>query len=677
MENSVISSKRKSLKLNIERALTLKGVKWVFAALFGFISALPFEPLGVSPLAVSTVAVMPQNYVVASYLGAFFSYLSNSFYESAASVSALTAIMLFKLLFKKEGKASSDIYIAPLSVIISLCVTGILCGDISSHNVSGTIIWLLLSSGAALSTIPFKILVNNYGKSIFRLSLSQLTGVAVSVFLLLLPLGKATIWGANLIGIIATSTSLCLGIKLNRQETLAVSVFFGASWSLATLNPFPVFVLPVCIMISKSALPLGKLPYLACFISLKFATNLILSPIIELIPQMIETLISALFIVVLPSVFLKKRRILNIKPKESANKYASEKIKETASLFRFLSDSIAEVSEAVSKELAVSPEGCVKHIRETLCSNCELSKFCCGVKNAEVSEAIRAVADDIITEGSSTHPLPRCAHRTDMNNRIKAYIGSTSSSTEESNEIRALSTDSYKIVSEVLTEISEELTTAKTEISPIESIGERIDISALQFKNDREIHSGDNYEYFLKGKFLYIIISDGMGSGRIASIDSKMTCGLLKRFLGSGFSFTSSIKLTNAALKLKVGDETFATADICRIDTEDGSVSLGKAGAAASYIISESRIRKLNTLSLPLGILNETRFEEVKLKLRKGDYLLMLSDGAVNNGDEWLEEEHFYGMTTEKICNKILKIAKESYGSFSRDDITVICTRLK
>ena len=111
MENSVISSKRKSLKLNIERALTLKGVKWVFAALFGFISALPFEPLGVSPLAVSAVAVMPQNYVVASYLGAFFSYLSNSFYESAASVSALTAIMLFKLLFKKLNKTFKKINI--------------------------------------------------------------------------------------------------------------------------------------------------------------------------------------------------------------------------------------------------------------------------------------------------------------------------------------------------------------------------------------------------------------------------------------------------------------------------------------------------------------------------------------------------------------------------------------
>jgi len=145
----------------------------------------------------------------------------------------------------------------------------------------------------------------------------------------------------------------------------------------------------------------------------------------------------------------------------------------------------------------------------------------------------------------------------------------------------------------------------------------------------------------------------------------------------SGFSFATALKLANAALKLKGGDETFATADVCRLDTTDGTFSIAKAGAAASYLISDNRVRRLYSPTLPVGILNEARYDVISARLKKGDSLIMLSDGAVNNGDEWIENPLFYSMKPGAVCEKIVKTARESYGSSGSDDITAVCVRLK
>lgn len=678
MQNTAISTKGKRIKFDLSKLLYHKGMKTLFSVAFGFVTALPTVPFGVSPLAVAAISVLPQTMIVPGYLGAFFSYLSNSFYDSAASVSALTAIFLFRLIFKKEGKTAADIFIAPLSTLISLTVTGILCGDISSANMQATFIWLATSAVASATAVPLRFTIEHYGKSVFELKLSELFLIALGIFFILLPLGGIELWDMNLLSITVMVLSLIISAKTETNEALFSVIFFSTLCSIGTLSTLPILILPLCIMASRLALPLGKLPYIACFITLKFATNLIFSPILSLIPQMMETLSTGLVLFFTPVASLNKTRLLKQKKRDNPNAHAAERIKETASLFRFLSNSISDVSEAVSKELSVTPEGCVQHIRDTLCNHCELSRFCCGIKSNEISSSIHAVAEDILEHRDITHDLPRCAHHLDMKNKIEEYtnrkIDTTSS---EANDIKVLSTDSYKIVSDMLSEISDELLLESGEEIADSPLVSRVEFASLQFKNEREIHSGDSCECFTKGKYLYLLISDGMGSGKLASIDSKMTCGLMKRFLLSGFSFSTCFKLTNTALKLKTGDESFATADICRINTNDGSLIIGKAGAAASYIISENRIRKLNALTFPIGILNEIQFEEISYKLRKNDYLLMMSDGALNNGDDWLEKHHFHGLEPQKICEKIIRLARETYGSSPGDDISVICAKFK
>ena len=676
MDNTLTKRKRAAIKLNYEKIASLGIVKGAAALLFGFLSALPIKAIGASPFAVAAIAVIPRSWLPLCYLGGFFSYMSFSFYGSAAPVSAMTAMILFRLIFKGKGKTLSDAYIAPLAVFIALTVTGLLCGELSSKNIAGSFAWIGISAVAAGGAFVFKTAIANYGKSVFRQKPATLASLAAAALPLLLSANSLQPFGVSVLGVAASAFALIFAAKLNGTEAFFSSAYFGAAWALGALRPEYFFILPLSVTCSRMLFRAGKLPCAACFIAIRFCTNLIFTPITELLSEMAAVLFAALIFIITPQRLLSKTSFLPL-PDTAPRTEAAEKLKETASLFRYLSDSIADVSAEVSKELAPTPEGCVSHVRDGLCSGCELTKFCTGVKREQVAEAIYNYAQAIISGHANSALLPRCAHIGDMGSMIKAYMLSSPAVNSENSDLRELSTDSYSIVSEALEDVSTEIAAEPEAFGEAFDASERIDIGFAEYKNERESNSGDNCEYFTRGKYLYVIISDGMGSGKLASIDSGMTCGLLKRFLLNGLSFSTALKLANAALKIKGGDESFATADICRLDTETGAFTIAKAGAPASYIVSESRVRRLYSPTLPVGILNETRIDEISAKLKRGDLLLMLSDGAVNNGDEWLENTLLYDMKPNAVCEKIVRTARESYGSSGSDDITAVCIKLK
>ena len=678
MNNAITERKVNPIKVSIHKIIDTSVIKGAAAAAFGFITALPIKATGVSLFAVAATAVVPRRWVFLCYLGGFFSYMTNSSYGSAAPVAAMTAILLFRLLFRSKGKTISDAYVAPIAVFLSLTVTGILCGDIMLTDISGGFGWLALSAIAAGAAFVFGNSVDLYGKSLFRLTPAKLAYAAAAALLLTAPLEAVKPFGVSPLAITVSAAALVFAVRLKGTEAFFTSLYFGGIWAVGALKAEYFFILPVCVTAARALFPLGKLPCAAGYIALRFGFNLIFTPIIDLLPQMIEVLIAALILILIPQRLLNRTTLLAARESAiSGGEYAEHKLKETATLFRYLSDNIAEASTEVSKEIAPTPQGCALYIRDTLCAGCELTKFCYGAKRNEVYEGITRYAEDEPKGVATAAALPRCAHLNELENAIRSYMSASGDSTPDMRNLRELSTESYAIVSEVFDDISAEIASEMTAAPSKIKADERVDAGCSRFRNENESSSGDNCECFTQGKYFYVIISDGMGSGRLASIDSGMTCRLIKRFLLSGFSFATSLKLANAALKLKGGDESFATADICRLDTETGAFSIAKAGAAASYMITENRVRRLYSPTLPLGILNETRYDVVSSKLKRNDMLIMVSDGALNNGDEWLEKSRYYGAEVNCVCEDIVKKGRESYGSSPADDITAVCVRLK
>ena len=151
---------------------------------------------------------------------------------------------------------------------------------------------------------------------------------------------------------------------------------------------------------------------------------------------------------------------------------------------------------------------------------------------------------------------------------------------------------------------------------------------------------GDNAEWFYDGRgHAVCIVSDGMGSGGRAAVDSAMAAGILSRLIKAGLSFDCALKIINSAMMVKAGDETLATLDVACLDLYTGRMEFLKAGAPATYIRHNGKIIKIDFTSLPAGILQDISFARDRFSLAPGDIVLMVSDGATANGDAWIEEE--------------------------------------
>lgn len=195
-----------------------------------------------------------------------------------------------------------------------------------------------------------------------------------------------------------------------------------------------------------------------------------------------------------------------------------------------------------------------------------------------------------------------------------------------------------------------------------------------------EEFSGDTCECFFDGSgFFYAVLSDGMGSGPRAAVDSVMTSSLMSRLMRAGFSPESALEAVNCALMIKSPEETLSTLDIVKIDLESGKTEFFKAGAAASVIKKGEKTLAVEKSSLPLGILRETLFEKSEITLSDGDIIFLMSDGAsvipLPEFRELIRDNKNGGVVTlsETALNKALDFSPAG----KHDDITITCIKIK
>lgn len=186
---------------------------------------------------------------------------------------------------------------------------------------------------------------------------------------------------------------------------------------------------------------------------------------------------------------------------------------------------------------------------------------------------------------------------------------------------------------------------------------------------------GDSYEYFFDGKGkLVLILSDGMGTGGRAAVDSAMASGLMSRLLKAGFDYDAALKILNSSMLFKSTDESLATLDIVVVDLFTGKTELLKAGAAPTIVRRQGRAGKAQSTSLPAGILRGVTFDSAVITMKEGDMVVMMSDGATNDGTEWItnEIEGWGDGSAQALAERISECARRRRGSKKTDDITVM-----
>lgn len=197
------------------------------------------------------------------------------------------------------------------------------------------------------------------------------------------------------------------------------------------------------------------------------------------------------------------------------------------------------------------------------------------------------------------------------------------------------------------------------------------EIGAFQLCRGKNRVCGDSYDCFTDAQgILYVILSDGMGTGSRARVDSAMACSVIARLLKSGISLPTALETVNTALMVKSADESFATLDICRIDLNTGECAVYKAGAAVTYIKSADRLVRAALSSPPAGTGGKLTVPAQKFNVAAGDMIIMTTDGAVLD-EEWLSRELSQPSDPKELSERIARAARAAENG-REDDISII-----
>ncbi len=188
---------------------------------------------------------------------------------------------------------------------------------------------------------------------------------------------------------------------------------------------------------------------------------------------------------------------------------------------------------------------------------------------------------------------------------------------------------------------------------------------------------GDTCGYFTDGLgFAYIYLSDGMGSGSSAAINSKLTAKLFKRLIRLGMSCDGAVKMVNSVMLTKSDDESFATLDIAKINLETGGVTLYKSGASATLIKYGEAVMMFSFPSNPVGIIPDMKMSEKSCSFDEGDVLVMMSDGVPETSYKYIKEQLVTDTPLAELSENICRFSRKITLKNHTDDITAVGVKL-
>ena len=203
--------------------------------------------------------------------------------------------------------------------------------------------------------------------------------------------------------------------------------------------------------------------------------------------------------------------------------------------------------------------------------------------------------------------------------------------------------------------------------------------AALRSRSGEEV-AGDGYlSRSLPGGRHVLALSDGMGSGVSAMQESHAALSLTAQSLRAGYTRAQALDVVNALMLMCTGREMYATMDLCVLDLHSGETAFEKLGACPSYVVREGEVRAVGADTLPVGVLPDVESHSLRMTLRQGDVIVMLTDGLQESfpgGEEALREAiaSLSWLHPQAIGEKLIERALS--GGQARDDMAALCARV-
>lgn len=170
-----------------------------------------------------------------------------------------------------------------------------------------------------------------------------------------------------------------------------------------------------------------------------------------------------------------------------------------------------------------------------------------------------------------------------------------------------------------------------------------------------------------------VALGDVSGKGLKAAMNVAMIVGVLRTQADTGSTPSGILNALNHCLCGRMHGG-FATGVVLRLD-RDGTVTLANAGHLPPYLNGKELWLEA---SLPLGIIHQTIYSELSVKLRPGEQLSLYTDGLLEARNETGELYGFDRMNKLFAGRPTAQQASEAAITFGQDDdITVLTlTRL-
>lgn len=300
---------------------------------------------------------------------------------------------------------------------------------------------------------------------------------------------------------------------------------------------------------------------------------------------------------------------------------AQVRLEITAGVFSQMQQLLLEVHEPPIDENAL-----IQRAAERACGTCANRKNC---RDREMMAQMQPLLlhRPLFTDRDFPLSCRKTGRVVNEVRRAQEQMRNLRASRERIQECRAAVVQQYQFMADYLMELSDSVAQRLTE--PVQHYS----VEVAVYANRLEADNGDRCIWFMgTGCKYYVLMCDGMGTGLGAVDEGKTAAGLLKKLLCAGFPAQYALRTLNSLCVLR--DRSGAvTADLAEICLDSGKVMLYKWGAAPSYLLHRGSAEKIGTAGPPPGLsLTDQRETVTQLSLRRGEWLVMLSDGVDGEG---------------------------------------------
>ncbi len=163
---------------------------------------------------------------------------------------------------------------------------------------------------------------------------------------------------------------------------------------------------------------------------------------------------------------------------------------------------------------------------------------------------------------------------------------------------------------------------------------------------------GDFYDFLPYGDgCLAIAVGDVSGKGPAAALLASLGIGILREHAMHQPTSPAELLLDlNGHLLVPGGSGQFIAMTFGVYNPRTRELSLANAGFPPPLLISNGQVRVLELFGTPLGLLPDSSYDHIRLRLEPGDAVVFCSDGLIEQTNA---EEEQYG--TERLVSKLVE----------------------